>query len=115
MSLVRHANGFLKLASRAALSISGSQASVHIEPSISAVICQVLVRRWEGIIICQQHVAMFIMHACRTKQQWQRKIKRGVHTLHQPEFQIMYMEDGVVPEGPNRDVLKVIRPTQRYA
>ena len=33
--------------------------------------------------------------ALRTGRNWERLLKRGVHTLDKPEYQLMYIDDGL--------------------
>jgi hypothetical protein len=53
------------------------------------------------------------MH-CRAKQGWQRRVKRGLNSLaRKPEYQVLYIAPGLVPEGPARDSLKRIAAEDR--
>jgi hypothetical protein len=52
---------------------------------------------------------------CRNKDNWQVKVKRGMHTLaRHSELQLLYVASGVVPEGPQRDALKKVVAAERY-
>ncbi|CAD7695674.1 unnamed protein product [Ostreobium quekettii] len=42
-------------------------------------------------------------------QKWQQLVKRGPHTLRKPEYQLTYIEDGLVPEN-EMDVMKRLGP-----
>jgi hypothetical protein len=50
---------------------------------------------------------------CRSGVEWQKHLKRGLHTLHKPEYQLLYVVDGLVPaaEAPS---LKVIKAAATY-
>ncbi len=50
---------------------------------------------------------------CRSKCGWQRRIKRGVHTLRQPEFQVLHVEDGVA-DGAEKEALKRLVTSERF-
>ena len=52
---------------------------------------------------------------CRSGVQWQRRVKRGVHTLKQPEFQIMHVAPGLAAVGSQEwEDNKVVRASERF-
>lgn len=58
------------------------------------------------------------MPAClpdRSRDRWQMKVKRGMHSLaRHSELQLLYVAPGVVPQGPERDALKRVVAAERY-
>ena len=51
--------------------------------------------------------------ALREGKHWQRLLKRGVHTLDKPEYQLMYVDDGLAA-GAELTELKVIQAQEWY-
>ncbi|KAK9822054.1 hypothetical protein WJX74_003875 [Apatococcus lobatus] len=51
-----------------------------------------------------------LQNALYQQRGWQRYVKRGMHTLNHPEYQIMYIEDGIAA-GHELEELKIIRST----
>ncbi|KAF6259178.1 hypothetical protein COO60DRAFT_1028508 [Scenedesmus sp. NREL 46B-D3] len=55
-----------------------------------------------------------LLGSLRSKQGWQRRVKRGLSSLaRKPEYQVLYIAPGLVPEGPTRASLKVIAAEDR--
>lgn len=44
---------------------------------------------------------------------WQRQVKRGIHTLQKTEYQLIYIDDGIVVDPEQRSALKAIRPKEQ--
>lgn len=51
--------------------------------------------------------------AIRAKQGWQKYLKRGLHTLKKPQYQVMYIKDGVMAAS-EAATWKVIAASERY-
>ena len=51
--------------------------------------------------------------ALREGNHWQRLLKRGVHTLDKPEYQLLYVDDGLAT-GAELAALKVIQAEEWY-
>ncbi|EFJ45715.1 hypothetical protein VOLCADRAFT_63303 [Volvox carteri f. nagariensis] len=47
---------------------------------------------------------------------WQRFVRRGVHTLTRPQYQLLYVDvaAGLTPQGPELESLKVIAAVEKY-
>jgi hypothetical protein len=56
-----------------------------------------------------------LLCCCSIQDNWQMKVKCGMHSLaRHSELQLLYMDPGVVPEGPERDALKRVAAAERY-
>ncbi|KAI5069151.1 hypothetical protein GOP47_0015452 [Adiantum capillus-veneris] len=54
-----------------------------------------------------------LLHALRSRKNWQRMIKRGVHTLKKRSYQVCYVEPGVA-EGEELKQLKILSSEQIF-
>lgn len=52
-----------------------------------------------------------LLHALRCKKQWQKLIKRGIHTLKKRSYQVCYIEPGIA-QGEELEQLKILRSEQ---
>lgn len=51
--------------------------------------------------------------ALQSCQGWQRLLRRGAHTLRHGQYQLLFVEPGLV-EGAERDALKTVAACERY-
>lgn len=51
---------------------------------------------------------MKLAAALTKENDWQRLLKRGVHTLDKPEYQLMYVDDGLAT-GAELEGMKIIQ------
>jgi hypothetical protein len=62
-----------------------------------------------------KHHRQSLLHCLRNRDNWQAKVKRGMHSLaRHSELQLLYVAPGVVPEGPERGALKRVVAAERY-
>jgi hypothetical protein len=68
---------------------------------------------WALLILDPNERTQALREALQTGRGWQRKLKRGTHTLRKAEYQVLYVEDQLMSEAEQEDS-KIIRADERF-